>query len=420
MNSLFSTTKRDVRLPTPLELHQLGLDKSILEVSNTLEEHRTRTPAMVVATCKKSVDVSLQGNVGITRLEKKKVYVMSLGVFLQLYYDPEYGIHVLKPAKFKFKKAYRPYIGQDLSGKTLLVWRTGGVGDLLFIQPSLRYLKEKFPTSRILFACNAVYHPMVETWPCVDKILDLPFQHKFLVESDYHAIFEGVIERCKDSQRVNSYVLFSTWLGLDLPTSMLVPKQEAKQSVVSECKSILGKFDLEDKSFIACQLRASSPVRTPSLEVWKRLINELTERGHKIVIFDAPRMDEVITSFISSLKHKDRVVNFCSYSTSLDYSIALISLSKLVLAPDSAGMHIAESLGVKSFGIYGPFPARVRLSTYNNASWFECKAPCSPCFLHGSNPCPKATRVHSPCFESLDEKFVSDRIEEHLGCTKSS
>jgi len=56
-----------------------------------------------------------------------------------------------------------------------LVFRTGGIGDLLFIQPNLIYLKEKYPTCTINFACGPQYQSMVETWDCVDNVVDLPF-----------------------------------------------------------------------------------------------------------------------------------------------------------------------------------------------------------------------------------------------------
>ena len=40
---------------------------------------------------------------------------------------------------------YKKYNGEDLNDKTLLVWRHGGIGDLMFMMPPLRLLKIKYP-----------------------------------------------------------------------------------------------------------------------------------------------------------------------------------------------------------------------------------------------------------------------------------
>ena len=110
-------------------------------------------------------------------------------------------IEILKPARMQFKNIYRPYNGQDLTNKTILVTRQGGIGDLLFIQPNLIYLKEKYPSCTIKFACGPQYQSMIEEWDCIDEILDLPFpvDEMFTFNSDYQLVFEGVIERCKEA-----------------------------------------------------------------------------------------------------------------------------------------------------------------------------------------------------------------------------
>jgi ADP-heptose:LPS heptosyltransferase len=429
---------RKVKKASAIEIHDMGLLKDNMELVSTIEELRNGIPNIVIAEGVKDTRYT-QERFKVQQVNKKSKYVMSLGVYEQLHYNihpqkDRFGrefsskLRILKPAKIKFKNFYKPYIGQDLTDKTLLVFRTGGVGDLLFIQASLRYLKEKYPTCEVLFACGPQYQDMVKTWDCVDEVLDLPFNAKYLYneeyKADYHAVFEGVIERCTEAQAVNAYILFSRWLGLDIPTEQLVPVQTADQEKVYECKLALEKLGVESLDskrgdFIVSQLRASSPVRTPRPEVWISLINELTDRGHKIVITDVPRKKEIVDDVIKMCKNPDKVFNFCEYSKDVGYLIALTSYAKLALSCDTALMHIAESVGTKSFGIYGAFPGRIRLSTYKKCKWFECIIGCSPCYIHGQKPCFNSRDGYGICYDKLDSKYVSDRIDEHLENTGS-
>ena len=336
---------------------------------------------------------------------------MGLGVYQQLHTNKQTNSkRFLKPSNIKFKNIYRPYRGQELHNKTLLVFRTGGIGDLLFIQPNLLYLKEKYPTCTIKFACGPQYQSMVETWKCVDQVLDLPFLYKHLVQADYHALFEGVIERCKLSENINAYNLFSDWLGLNLPDKLLVPKQDAKSEMIDFCLKKLNEWNIEPGKFILMQIRASSPIRTPRPQIWVEIINILTSKGYNIILTDSPTQSKYVDMFIKYIKNQDKVFNFCKYSKSLDYSIALTKLAALTVATDSAMNHIAASLDIPCYGLYGPFPGYIRLKTYPKAKWIDAKRKCAPCYVHGQIPCKEATKDgYSPCYDNFDiNKIVTD------------
>lgn len=397
-----------------MELRDLGLKKDSLQFVETLDELRNNPPNLVIAECKIGVTIS-QNNSLPQHLAKGNSYIMSLGVYQQIHIKPDTKARALKPSKIKFRGAFRPYIGQDLTDKTLLVFRTGGIGDLLFIQPNLIYLKEKYPSCYIKFACGGNYQPMVRNWECVDEVIDLPFKLSHFQDADYHAIFEGVIERCGEAKNTNSYKLFTKWLGLNLPEEKLIPIQKPNDDILESVKLSLKSFNLEENNFILFQLRSSTPIRTPSLIFWSKIINELTDRGHKVVIIDRSSMKEKIDRFIQNLKNKENVVNICELSNSLDFTIAITSLAKLVVATDSALNHIAASLDVKCYGIYGPFPGDIRLSTYKKSKWVDAKRHCSPCFLHSNKPCPEAGKEYSsPCYENIDITQTCKEIEDFI------
>lgn len=398
---------------TPLELRRFGLTDESIKLVDKIEELRSDPPNIVIAECLKTANF-IQNKFKQQTVKKKNRYVMGLGVYEQLKYEPKLKAKILRPARVKFKNIYTPYIGDDLEDETLMIWRTGGIGDLLFIQPNLNYLKELYPTCEIILACGPQYQAMVEDWPSVDKLLDLPFPFQYLVRSDYHAVFEGVIERCKEAHTTNAYELFTRWLGLDLPKEKLLPVQPVKQDKVEECKKILEEWNLEGIDFIIIQLRASSPVRSPRLGLWGDIINRLTKNDHVVIITDAPHYAKEIDFLIEKfVKDKDLVFNFAHHSKSLDYTIALTSLAKLALSTDTAMMHLAAALDVKGFGLYGPFPGEIRLSTYPKTRWINAELHCAPCFLHGHKPCPNSALDGTPkCYEKINLDELTEKIEE--------
>jgi ADP-heptose:LPS heptosyltransferase len=409
--------KREFKPVSRSVMRQLGLSKENIRHVDTIDELRKDPPNIIIAEAVRNVKF-VQNWFKEQVLLKKHRYVMGLGVFQQLHYDAR-GTKILKPTSLRFKNIYRPYLGQNVEGKSILVFRTGGIGDLLFIQPNLRYLKETYDDCTIRFACGPQYQPMVENWDCVDEVLDLPYPSSTLIKSDYHVLFEGVIERCKEAERVNAYELFTRWLGLNLPDELLIPKQEPKKELVDECINILGEdFGLtEEDGFVVMQLRASSPIRTPRHDFWIKIINGLNKRGINVVLTDNPRQADNIQMFINMLDNPSKTFNFCKHSKSIDYTIALTSLSKGTVATDSALGHIAASLDKKCFGIYGPFPGEIRLKTYPKATWIDATRHCAPCFLHGHRPCPHATSEgYSPCYDELiDTQEKLDTVVNMIG-----
>jgi ADP-heptose:LPS heptosyltransferase len=389
----------------------LGLDVDVRKKHNTIEELRNSVMGIVVAKCLKNISFS-QNWSREQSLKKGNHYVMGLGVYRQLEYQNK-NIRILGPGNIKFNNIYRPYLGEDLTDKTLLVSRTGGIGDLLFIQPNLRYLKQKYPSCTIKFSCGPQYRSMVETWDCIDIHLDLPFHVSHMYNS-YHGFFEGVIERCKQAETENAYNLFSKWLGLNLPDELLVPIQTPSKIRLDECRKILTEWNLEEKGFLLLQPRASSPIRSPSPTFFLNLTNRLTNLGYKIVITDMFKYSSEVERFIAAAQNKNQLFNFAKYPVDLDCTIAMASLSKLVMSTDSALSHIAQSVGVPLFGIYGPFPGFIRLKTYKNVDWIDAKMHCTPCFLHGQELCPTARAMNknfSPCYENINQQEMIDKIE---------
>jgi len=208
-------------------------------------------------------------------------------------------------------------------------------------------------------------------------------------------------------------------MGLDLPDEDLIPQQEPNADLVEECMDILTNWGIRKGEGVVMQLRASSPVRTPSHAWWKVVIDEVNRRGYKVLLTDSPRQTESIDEFISLLENPSMTFNFCQHSISIAHTIALTSLAKGTIATDTALNHIAASLDVPCFGMYGPFPGHIRLKTYPKADYIDAQKSCAPCFIHGHLPCPKANKEgYSPCYDNINIKEAIDVFEALLERTK--
>ena len=399
---------------TKYELQELGISESNIRIVDTVEEIKRNPPNIIIAECVRDVSF-IQNRFKLQKMRKKTQYCMGLGIYGHLKYDDNRKLKILKPGKFKFKNIYRPYNGQNLNNKSILFQRTGGIGDLLFINPILRYLKELYPTCKIKMACGPQYQSMVEQFEEVDQILDLPFPANELFDANYHAIFEGVIERTREAEHVNAYRLFSRSLGLSIPDEKLIPKQSPKDIMIKNAKSTLNDWKMLDDKFVLLQPRASSPIRTPNYKIWEKIIEKIVSLGYKVVITDSPHQKEKIDQFILGLKSKNNVFNYAGISKSLDYTIAMASLSEMCISTDSALIHIGASLEKKVFGLYGPFPGSIRMSTYKNCDWIEPKnCQCSPCFRHGHLSCSNSTNGMSNCYNMIDMDECYYKIEKLL------
>lgn len=400
-----------LKLPSLSQIRDFGLSIKNIKIVDTIDELRNIPPNIIIAESIKNFEFVVD-YVEKVFLKKHGKYIMALGLYNQLRNNGKNLL--LKPAQVKFKNIYKPYTGQDLDNKSLLVFRTGGIGDLLFIQPNLIYLKNKYPTCKIIFGCAKRYQSMVNQWDCVDEIISWPFQLNKMIEIDYHAIFEGVIERNAESKKVNAYRLFTRWIGLNLEDKYLIPKQSAEEFSISECSRVLKTLGLKENNFVLLQPRASSQVRTPNFEtVWKKIISNLMKDNIDVAIIDSPHTSPQIKKYIEEYFPNDRVFNLSEYSKDLSFMISFAKLSRLCLSTDSSLIHIGASLGKKIFGIYGPFPGNIRLDTYPNCDWVDAKLHCGPCFLHGHKECFNATsKGYSKCYDYLDFELTHKKIKE--------
>ena len=303
----------------------------------------------------------------------------------------------------EFSDVYSLYSGESIDGKSIMVWRTGGIGDILFIRPILAHLKKKYPTANIMFGTRSAYHDLVKLWTdAIDELSGMPLDMASTVDrADYHLSFEGLIEECKDAETLDVHDLFAKHAGLDpddIEWSVPITLPPAGRPRTDK--------------YVVIQYRASAAARTPYIGSFVAAINACTDAGYHAVISDRPEAARDIDDIISCCKAPHMVENFAYETSGLVDALRLITHAALVIAPDSSQVHMAAMQGVPSIGLYGPFPGAVRCSRYPLAQWIEptpsdvCEHGGRACFRHQYMECPGKYK----CWGHLDNNKLQEMI----------
>ncbi|RKX55489.1 MAG: methyltransferase type 12, partial [Thermodesulfobacteriota bacterium] len=90
-------------------------------------------------------------------------------------------------SQFKKVKAELPpfYEGEDLNGKTLLVFAQAAIGDALCMTPALREIKKKYPKMKLWVSISGRARPVLENLPYIDELLPHPTPFKKVKKADY-------------------------------------------------------------------------------------------------------------------------------------------------------------------------------------------------------------------------------------------
>jgi ADP-heptose:LPS heptosyltransferase len=310
---------------------------------------------------------------------------------------------------------YNRYAGQALDGRSLLLVRNGGFGDLLFLTPLFRYLDEKYRRANLAVVCGRRYHATLLHNRNIRRIYSYPVKLSDFVSYDYHLFFEGTLETSTDPD-YHAVDLMAGHAGVtDVGDRRLV--FEAEPALVRKAGNIL-RHDLgvkSDDTKVALHIRASSPIRTYPLEHSLGVAAALGAAGARVFLLGAPGdWAKTVGRKLPASIEIENVDNLCGRFRTVNHTAAFLSKMDLLIGPDSSLVHFAGALSIPTVALYGPFPGNVRTRYYPRCVTLEgryAQGPgdeeCAPCFVHGSRPCPKAGGDGvSPCLRNLEPEEV--------------
>lgn len=304
------------------------------------------------------------------------------------------------------EKIYKPYEEHtNLNNKKLLIYRYGGIGDLLCILPTIYKLKQKYPKSEIGMMCSYSYMSIFYAFP---EIINGGVNNVVLYDSikhfDYFVSLETVIERCltPDTKHIH-----------DIYADVLFEKVDSDtvQDVVKLNKMLSSDFPRQN---IGIQYSTNSFLRNYNIDKFCDLINLISEKYpneqiHLLGIAD----DYLNVNYIQAKTNGAVFVNGCGRpKMELDEMFEMVSTLKLVISSDSSMVHCAGFCNTPIIGLYGPFLSNTRISRYKNAIGIDAKADCSPCCRHAPINWCKWNSGEGICVNSISPEVVLENINE--------
>ncbi|NWF52284.1 MAG: glycosyltransferase family 9 protein [Nitrospirae bacterium] len=331
----------------------------------------------------------------------------------------------------RFEKLFNKSINRDEVNK-ILVFQTGGIGDILRIFPLLEALRYEFPNAKIdtLTEYPPDIFTLMDKKNVINQNLLFDFKGKsflkkmlFILELRKSA-YDLVISPSRGSGMLEcsiiAFLIGKKWRAgfikkgigflytnkidfqdsvsilmqnMNLLKTIGIKKDMTKASIninVTHNSLLYAKEILKGLKAKGRKIVAISPFVTnhPELFEWplenfielsKHLISK---RNASVILLGSKKDYKMSCSFEEKLDEKKYFINLVG-KTDLLKVCALIKSSDIFIGNDSGLLHIANIFEIPSIGIFGPSSVEQVLSNSNEKTIIiNHKAPCSPCYVH--------------------------------------
>ncbi len=271
--------------------------------------------------------------------------------------------------------------------KKILAINFGGIGDEIFFLPTLISLKKEFPNSEITLALEPRSKGVKDLTDIIDDLvlIDVKGKNKYLemlkllaearkgkfdivVSSGGNKLISillfltGIKVRCGYNTGKLSQILLTHAMQLnkkqyackmyhdlirnltehntELPEIKINAKEKIKNSVLIHPG--VSKMSVQK----GC-------IKTVTPEIWAKTIDLLVAEGKKVILTGGPDDRECIETILQNVRTQN-FENLYGTTKNLKELAELISSAEKFLCSDSAPLHVAVALGVKTYVIFGP------------------------------------------------------------------
>jgi heptosyltransferase-2 len=208
---------------------------------------------------------------------------------------------------------------------------------------------------------------------------------------------------------------FAKERGVELPR---FPKLFTTEAEVSEAASLLsgiGEFAvLAPSSVWATKRWPAERFAELGLELWrKHRLRSVIVGGNEIA--DLKAAEQLLKKYAAEAKPGEISPLDLSGKTGLGALKSVLSRARIVVANDSAPLHVAIAMGAPVVGVFGPTTRELGffpLAPEGKAGVAELSGlDCRPCGLHGHHECPKK---HFRCMLELTSSAVFAEVDKIL------
>ena len=299
--------------------------------------------------------------------------------------------------------------------KKILFINFGGLGDEILFLPTILSVKQEFPNSEITLALENRSKGITNLTNVIDKTLfaNIKGKNKYfelakLLLKIWTEKFDIVIS--SGSNKFISIFLFLTFIKkrygyntgklseLLLTKAVKLNKNQYAVNMyhdliegLTNIKTELPVIDIERKNVesntvlihpgVSLLSVRKNMIKTIPAETWAEVVEKLADSGKKVILAGGPDDKETI-DIIQQKVSSEKYINMYGKTKNLKELAELISGAEKFLCSDSAPLHIAVALGVKTYVIFGStddnklIPQNGKVIPIKNEN---CKCELRPC-----------------------------------------
>jgi ADP-heptose:LPS heptosyltransferase/SAM-dependent methyltransferase len=362
------------------------------------------------------------------------------------YFLMEKGFEDVTPDEFKNKH-------NEL--KRVLVSRDGGIGDVLFAEPLIRGIKQKFPKCEITFQGNKNGIETLTHNPNISNFIPVPYYRLDKYFDQYDDVFDLSlsIEHNFDGEYENAYKLTCDRYGIE-PLDGYKPNLYLSMDEMRDAKKTLHEsFKIpKNELIIGVAFESTSPLRSfPRLKEW-HLLEQLTTLGH-VVMFGANPIYKERTYYSCECGHEDAVIfggiikeaniecpkcskpqsikkiprnskiHFALGLPSIRHVYAMINETDIMITVDCGLMNVAGALEKPLIALFGSHNGDLRTRYFKNCVTMQIQDQCGPCNLHHVPACPRMERdglQEPPCSQLFNVENIFEKTKTLLALNGKS
>ncbi len=326
--------------------------------------------------------------------------------------------------------------------KRILFINFGGLGDEILFLPTILSVKEQFPNSEITLALEKRSRGITRLTDVIDKTLfaNIKGKNKYfellkLLIKIWQGKFDMVIS--SGSNKFISIFLFMTFVkekygyntgilskilltkAVDLNKNYYaVDMYHDLAKYVTNIRTELPVLSIKKKPIIPNSILIhpgvskisvqKGMIKTIQPEQWAEVIEQLANSGAKVLLAGGPDDKECI-DVIQKLVSPDKYENLFGQTKNLEELAELISSAEKFLCSDSAPLHIAVALGVKTYVIFGSTDDKKLIPQNGLVTPIkaDCNCPLQPCLWERR----QTTCENLDCLKISTAKIVSTVLD---------
>lgn len=331
--------------------------------------------------------------------------------------------------------------------KNILLINYGGIGDEILFLPTIKSIKEQYPSAKITLALEPRSKSIVNLTNLIDETICVDIKAKGIKKylNILKFIFCAKTKHfdCIISSGKNPFVAIILFLigakeriGYNSKADFLLTKKvtlndnqyAAKMyhdlvKPIINCEyddpniEITGDFKLNDDikkdSYICIHPGVSKMsiskniLKCPKLPFWNGLIEQLLDKNQTIVLLGTNDDKDLIEEILKNekIKSNPNFKNYFNKTKSIMEMAFLMKNSKCLICVDSAPLHVGVCVKAKIFAIFGPTNEKKLVPERNNIEIIKNSTNCRPCLWHKRlNNCDK-----SECL-NIDYHLILDKI----------